>query len=283
MSGRGLAQKSLDLIEASRIILEQTHPNTVRGVCYQLFIQKMIPDMSRSSTAKVSAQLVNAREMGIIPWEHIVDETRAPERISAWSDLNDYSETVLRAYRKDFWERQPCRIEVCSEKGTVRGVLAPVLDEFAITFHVFHGFGGATAVHDLAESSAGMDEPLILLYVGDYDPSGMCMSEKDLPERLDRYDGNVSLQRIALVENDCTSHLPSFRAAEKRKDPRYRWFVDRYGGTCWELDAMDPNVLRDRVRDAILGLIDRDAWSHCLTVQHAERESLKTFFENFRR
>ena len=38
--------------------------------------------------------------------------------------------------------------------------------------------------------------------------------------------------------------LPSFPATDKRKDPRYKWFVRNYGKRCWELDAMDPNDLR---------------------------------------
>ena len=40
---------------------------------------------------------------------------------------------------------------------------------------------------------------LIVLYAGDYDPSGLYMSEHDLPDRLARYGGNhVTLKRIAL-------------------------------------------------------------------------------------
>ena len=42
-----------------------------------------------------------------------------------------------------------------------------------------HGFSSATTVHDVAEDDDGRD--LISLYVGDYDPSGMYMSEHDLP------------------------------------------------------------------------------------------------------
>ena len=57
----------------------------------------------------------------MIPWSHIVDETREAERISGWSNLADYGETVLRSYRKNFWQHQPERVEVWSEKGTVRG------------------------------------------------------------------------------------------------------------------------------------------------------------------
>ena len=46
-----------------------------------------------------------------------------------------------------------------SEKGTVRGTLAPVLDTYGMTFRVMHGYGSATAVHDAAEQSTAADKP----------------------------------------------------------------------------------------------------------------------------
>lgn len=72
--GRGMAQKSLDLIESCRRILAELQPTTVRGVCYQLFTRQLIPNMSRNETAKVSRLLVTAREKDIVPWAWIVDE-----------------------------------------------------------------------------------------------------------------------------------------------------------------------------------------------------------------
>ena len=40
--GRGMAQRSFDLIEAIRVIAEAARPITGRGVGYKLFIQKLI-------------------------------------------------------------------------------------------------------------------------------------------------------------------------------------------------------------------------------------------------
>ncbi len=131
--------------------------------------------------------------------------------------------------------------------------MAPVLDEFAVTFAVKHGFDSATSVKAVADQTAGIDSPLIALYVGDWDPSGLCMSERDLPRRLEEYGANVFLNRIALDEHDVRSGgLPSFRADTKRGDTRYDWFVQNYGDECWELDALPPPVLRERVRSEIL-------------------------------
>jgi hypothetical protein len=199
--GRGRARKSIDLIEAMHTIAEDAQPINGRGIGYKLFVAGMIPSMGRPSMMTVYRLLKEAREEGIIPWDWIVDETRQLERQPSWDDPAEFVRTVRRSYRRDFWTHQPVRVEVWSEKGTVRGVLAPVLDEYGVGFRVLHGFSGATTIHDVAQDDA---QPLIVLYCGDHDPSGMYMSKHDLPERLERYDGDhVTLRRIALRRELC--------------------------------------------------------------------------------
>src|SRR5262245_42638345 len=73
---RGKTKRSLDLLAACYDILAEIHPATVRAVCYQLFIRQLIASMAKTCTNRVSAQLVYAREQGLIPWDWIVDETR---------------------------------------------------------------------------------------------------------------------------------------------------------------------------------------------------------------
>ena len=222
---------------------------------------------------RVYRLLKEAREQGIIPWEWIVDESRELERRPSWEDPEQYARSVINSYRRDYWDQQPVRLEVWSEKGTVRGVLQPVLDEYGVGFRVMHGFASATAVYDVAQGDNG--RPLIVLYVGDWDPSGLCMSEQDLPKRLEKYDGqHVEMQRIALTR-DQLAGLPSFPAADKKKDGRYKWFVQNYGKRCWELDALDPRDLRDCVSAAITEQIEPTAWERCKVVERAERDSLR--------
>jgi hypothetical protein len=109
----------------------------------------------------------------------------------------------------------------------------------------------------------------------------MFMSEVDLPKRFSKYDGDhVTLKRIALTREQVRG-LPSFPATDKRKDPRYRWFRANHGDRCWELDAMDPNDLRDCVETAIEALIEPVAWERCETINRAEQESLRTILEKW--
>jgi hypothetical protein len=190
-----------------------------------------------------------------------------------------------------------------SEKGTVRGVVDPVLDQYELDFLPVGGYASATRIKDLVEI-ADPAHPLTISYLGDHDPSGRGMSDSDLPRRLLRYamddpetnretklelretddaevadrleDYGIQVERIALVEVDC--HLLgrrlSFPARDKITDPRYDWFVRRFGARCWELDAMNPNELRERVTTAIRAELDQAAWDRYVLAEQAERESI---------
>jgi hypothetical protein len=297
--GRGRSQKSIELVQTAHDILEEIQPASVRAVCYQLFIRGVIPGMDKTSTNRAGALLTRAREEGEIPWEWIVQEGRVIEHVSSWNDPAAFARTVQHAYRRNKWAGQPKRIIVVSEKGTVRGTLAPVLDEYEADFLPVGGYASATRVKDLAEM-VDPHHPLLLLYLGDHDPSGRGMSDLDLPRRLLRYASDPSdrqwfetisdetvaeashgvgleVRRIALTIED-TEDLGddlAFPASDKEDDPRYDWFVETHGALCWELDALNPNVLRERVSGAIQAELDLGAWKRYVAAEAAKRESIR--------
>jgi hypothetical protein len=51
-----------------------------------------------------------------------------------------------------------------------------------------------------------------------------------------------------------------------------------YGLRCWELDALSPVLLRDRVEDTIRGYLDFEAWNRAGVAEAAEAESMTAFF-----
>jgi hypothetical protein len=109
------------------------------------------------------------------------------------------------------------------------------------------------------------------------------MSQVDIPRRLEGFESNIEVQRIALTGEDIGDpELPSFSAEDKRKDPRYPWFARRYGHRCWELDALNPNILRTRLEQIIYQVIDHDAWERCKRAQEAERASLTTILNTWK-
>lgn len=282
--GRGRSAKSMILIEAARRILEEIQPCSIRAVCYRLFTQKMIPDMGKKSTGAVGAQLVFARETGLIPWTWIVDETREAETIASWDNPEQIIRTAVAQYRKDYWTDQPRRVEVWSEKGTIRGTVAPILKKYGVTFRVLHGYGSATTIHGIAQETLASDKPMIVFYIGDHDPSGRHMSEVDLPERLHRYGGSARIVRLALDDSDvgADSTLPWFPVGDKINDSRYVWFVSRFGQRCWEVDALPPPTLRARLDSAIAAVLDLDAWQHAKKIEDAETESMQNIMGYFK-
>ena len=97
---RGMARRSLDLIEAMYAAAEAAQPITGRGIGYKLFTRGLIASMARSEMQRVYRLLKEAREQGVIPWEWIVDETREFERCSVWDDparICRHGEPILSA------------------------------------------------------------------------------------------------------------------------------------------------------------------------------------------
>jgi hypothetical protein len=198
------AQKSLDLIEAMRRIAKKAKPITGRAIGYKLFIAGLIAAMAEMP--KVSRLLTQGRERGMISPEWIVDEHGHRERAATWSDPDEFSRAAVRQYRRDYWSQQPVRVLLASEKGTVRGLLLPVIDAYGIDFQPMGGFGSFNKANDIAQDDDG--RPLIALYVGDHDPSGMWMSERDLPERIARCGGDhVTVKRIAVTREQAARLL----------------------------------------------------------------------------
>ncbi len=144
-------------------------------------------------------------------------------------------------------------------------------------FLIQHGYGSSTAIKDLADYSVADERPLTLLYVGDHDPSGRSMSDLDIPERMDRYGGDAELIRLAVTPEHIARLDPSvlFSAHEKRKDSRYPWFLRTYGERCCELDALNPNTLRDLVEGAITDRIDWEQWHDAQADECGEREAIR--------
>ena len=122
------------------------------------------------------------------------------ERTATWDDPADYARCVARSYRRDFWIQQPHRIRSLVRR---KAPCAACLPRCSIRSRRRLSSSARISaaplrLYDIAEDDDGRD--LIVLYVGDYDPSGMFMSEEDLPARFTKYDGDhVKLRRIALT------------------------------------------------------------------------------------
>ena len=233
--GRGRATTTISLMDTLVEIAREIQPCSVRALAYQLFNRKLIPSMSRNNTAKVSRLCVTAREEGLLPWEWIVDSTRQEERVATWDDPSAYARAVQSSYRRNKWVAQPKHVSVWSEKSTVEGTLRPVLEKYEVPFQVLHGWSGATPVMAAAQGNLERSQYTLILYVGDFDPSGMGMSEVDLPKRLARYSSGDPSEKDISIKGMRRQGAGGNRAGGP---------ADRVDGTSSE---------RDRTRRTLLG------------------------------
>jgi hypothetical protein len=291
--GRGRTPKTLALIETITAIARANQPCGVRAIAYQLFVRHQIASMEKKNTKRVSELGTIAREEGTLPWEWITDLTRQAEEIPSWDDPVAFGRAVQSSYRRNKWAGQPVHVEIWSEKTTVASTIRPLLDTYEIPFQVLHGFSSATTIRIAACANLDRKQKTLILYIGDFDPSGLYMSEVDLPQRWARYSsGNppkeieieearealvsldVEIRRVALTFHD-TIMLGArlgFPATDKKLDTRYPWFIEHHGHRCWELDAMAPTILRDRLEAAILAELDGEAWDRYVAVEELELE-----------
>jgi hypothetical protein len=271
---KGEWSRTTEIINRAAEILEAEHPMTTRQLFYRLASAKVIPNTHKHY--KLTSRLMTkARDDGRVSFEWIVDRSRPEYRPRAFDDVNQYADVVKRAYRKDYWYTQPNYTEVWTEKDAIIGSIEPVTEELGIRVRVCRGFMSTTRAHEIATYFQRIDKPITVFYVGDHDPSGR-MIEQDLFHRIrvDYHSGWFDLKRLAIFAEDIQAfNLPPLRI--KDGDTRASSFRAKYGQECVELDALPPDELRRRIREAVTGLIDQELWDRAIRVEEVELQSIK--------
>lgn len=271
---KGLWSSTTNLIGAARRILAREQPATIRQLFYRLVSIQALEN-STPHYHKLIRVMTLAREREAIPFEWIVDRSRPTYAPNVFDDLEDGLRALRAGYRRDCWQGQPSHVEVWAEKDAITGAIQPVADELGVTMRVSRGFTSTTRVHEIASEFAGISKPVYVYYLGDHDPSGRAI-ELDLYERVSKCMVSFHMERLAILEEDIRRfNLPPLRV--KLQDPRAAGFRRTFGNQAVELDALPPDELRRRVREAVESHINGEAWTRALAVERAEKESIKNF------
>ena len=252
------------------MLAEYDHPLTLRQLFYRLVAAHRIENTENRYKA-LSRLLVKAREKGLVAIDALEDRTRAPSRPSCWCDLGDYAETVRHSYRRDKWLSQSVHVEVWIEKDALAGLIERVTRPYDIFAYACRGYNSMTALWEAGQRFEGLGKPVVVLYLGDFDPSGMDMT-RDIRNRLTAYTrADVTVRRVALTKAQIVEHaLPPMPA--KRSDSRAAGFVAEHGEvSAVELDALPPNVLTALVESVIAENCDLSEFEHQQQVEAAER------------
>ena len=264
--------KTRNIIETAATILAEHWPMTVRQVYYQLVSRQVIKN-TRSQYQAVSNALVLARREGWIPWGHIEDRLRVPRVVSMWADLADFAKVAEKAYRRDVWATQPSDgyVEVWVEKDALSGIFQDVLRPYGATLNVGRGYDGWTSIKNAADRFSRW-AGVTVLYFGDFDPSGEDMV-RSLRERLGELVTCPEIVKCALTAGDIARYdLPPDFA--KRSDTRTKKFIAEHGDVSVELDALPPDVLRERLRSEVEARMDLTALARVKAREEADRARL---------
>ena len=259
---------------------QEHKPVTVRQLYYRLSTLDAVPKTEAGYKA-VGRLCTLMRKRGEIPYEYFADSTRWQRKPRTFNNMQDALNDTATHYRRALWQEQQGVVEIWIEKEALVGVIFEVTSEWDVGLMPVKGYPSQTYLHAAGKSinaatSAGKKSHIF--YFGDYDPSGVDIF-RNIAEQLKIFapDADLEISRVAVTEAQIRYlQLPS--RPTKRSDSRAKGFSD----ISVELDAIEPSVFRDMVRNCIFSIIDRRTLEETLKIEKLEQESINMFVSNFK-
>lgn len=245
----------------------EDQPVTVRQVFFRLVSRDAIPKTEAAYKDTVCRLLTETRLSGDLPFEWIVDNTRRMRKVLTFSSPDLALRRTAEVYRRSLWDNQDVYVEVWLEKDALSGVLLDVTDLWDVPLMVTRGYSSITFLHEAAQHMKQVGKPVIIYYLGDYDPSGV-----DIPRVVEagirRFAPGIdlTLERVAVNESQIVQMNLDTRPT-KPSDSRSKSFR----GESVEVDAIRSPVLRDMAASCIERHIDKQALEAVRAAEESER------------
>jgi hypothetical protein len=256
---------------------------TLRQLYYQ-FVARAIIENSQQSYKRLGSIINDARIAGQLDWDAIEDRTRNLETLASWETPGDLLEACADQFKYDLWADQDHRVEVWVEKEALVGIIQPICDELRVPYFACRGYTSqseAWAAGRRFKGYNGENQGVVVLHLGDHDPSGIDMTRDNL-ERIQLFSefGDVKLIRLALNEEQVHRYRPPPNPA-KVTDSRAEGYIAKFGHESWELDALEPKVIADLIRRNVKKYRDAEVWRESLEREEKAQERLRTTAEDF--
>jgi hypothetical protein len=248
---------------------------TLRQLYYQ-FVARDLIENTMDSYRRLGKAVSIGRDAGLIDWSAIEDRTRNVVANTHWASPKEIIDGAINHYMLDRWSDQPYQVEVLIEKEALLGVIASTCDELDVPYMACKGYLSQSEMWRLARRVMTRRRETVLLYLGDHDPSGVDMSRYiiDKMEHFGCTSHDVCLKRVALNMDQIKRYKPP-PAPVKRTDPRTREYEERYGSECWELDALDPQVMVDLIKENALVYRDEKKYKRRLAKERRHIKKLR--------
>lgn len=247
---------------------------TLRQLYYVLVTQNVIPNSVESYKA-LGSLVSDARLAGMMDWDAIEDRGRRPTIQLEFRDLQHRIDLTIANYRLERWKGQNNYVELWVEKDALAGVLAPLAEEHHVTMMVNKGYSSQSALYSsskrfLEASDEGKD--LILFYLGDHDPSGEDMV-RDIQTRLGMFGAELEVRKLALTMSQIKQYKPPPNPT-KLTDSRAAAYVEKFGNSSWEVDALPPQRLAQIIRDEFEDVIDMELMDEIKEQEEQDKKEL---------
>jgi hypothetical protein len=223
--------------QAAGIVGSYSTGVTLRQLFYRLVSAQVIPN-SQSAYKRLSALTAEARREGDFP--DLIDRGRQIHELEHFRDVADALSSILRWYRLDRTANQDVSLYLGVEKSGMVEQLQSWFGDLGIPILALGGYSSQTYVDEIREHAESQGRSAVLLYAGDFDPSGEDI-DRDFEDRTMCFDEVV---RVALSAEQVQQYsLPPNPG--KATDSRAGSFIARHGELVQvELDALDPDDLR---------------------------------------
>src|SRR6266496_3625734 len=273
----GERRKSLfDIVKAMR-------PMTVRQVFYQATVRGIV-EKSEAGYTKVQTDLVQMRRAGFdfrlgpghthhetLPYAWLADNTRWQRKPNTFTSIQEALDETARFYRKALWTDAGAYAEVWLEKDALAGVVYPITSMYDVPLMVARGYASLSFLHSAAEYIDELDVPVHIYHLGDFDPSGVNAGEKiEQTLREMAPSADIYFERIAVTPEQIASWRLPTRPTNK-SDSRAKGF----GDISVELDAIEPNRLRDLVEEVIQRHLPPDQLAVLKVAEDSERALIR--------
>jgi len=211
-------------------------------------------------------QAGDARELGEVDWDRFVDLLKKPIFTPGWDSPQELLQAAVEQYHRNRQEGQPLLIELWAEKNALKGLLEPIAEQFSITCLNSMGQFSKTVLREAVDRFEEDGRPVLILYVGDWDPSGKESIEGNIVKKLRMYSHqrlNPEVRRIAITKDQALKRkLPP--AMAKEKDTSTKRFIEKHGKEAWEVEALSPTDLRKIIESAIKDAMDNEVYQSAL-------------------
>jgi hypothetical protein len=302
-----LKSKAIDFLNVCNRLIEgyqrQGYRITLRQLFYRLVAKKLFPPDQKYSripgTNKwrrdpkgtmncqpnydfLGYSISNGRRAGLVDWDAIVDETRFLRSPPTWETPGNMLEACKDQFEVDRWKDQTSYVELWFEKDALLSVFRHAAEAQQLPIFSNRGYISDTAAWEAAQRIIRLTEdgrrPHIL-HFGDHDPSGIDMT-RDVEERLNLFGAEPTIHRLALNMAQVKQYEPPPDPA-KKADSRYADYVKKFGTECWELDALEPDVMVKLVNSKVAKWIDVPKWNAALEREKVGRTELELVGENW--